>query len=78
MTSHTLSRISFRASRAHASNITGGLQRAREEEELPVGSAHLRQQPRVILDQSVPVGIKGYSGIFEAVLDGGRGADVLI
>lgn len=39
---------------------------------------YLAQEPRVVLGESRPVGVRRDSGILEAVLDGGGRADVLI
>lgn len=41
-------------------------------------SPYLAQEPGMVLGESCPVGVWGDSGIFEAVLDGGGRADVLV
>lgn len=41
-------------------------------------SPYLAQEPGMVLGESCPVGVRGDSGILEAVLDGGGCADVLV
>lgn len=60
-------------------NAPAGGQQTLENRVTPVIlRPHLGQKPRLLLRQSVKVGLGRHIGVAETVLDGGRRADVLV